>query len=678
MKFCENLSKISRFKSIYTCLNSTTRTRRDIDSNSIYFNKINSNKHNSKNIKFLDNNNKYSPKFNHYNLNKVIYFSNEKDNKKKIFNNDYNNSYYLNNSKSLYFNNQNLRGNYSSYCPKEKSNNNDNKRETDNNSHSNIIKDRRCISKIKLSSNKVNDHKFYCKNNSFKNNNSSIIKYSQNIVSKNNKIYIDKNKYKYISSNNISLPKKENNCKNINYASFYNNNIPFNKDSNKNNIFSERIHYKSYKTILKDENNNQKNYMNENNAFLDQQILDYLNNNYEEKNNLIKKIKNQKIDYYKKSLEKNLLNKNYTNDNNYKNNKTKIITFNNLNNYSYINNNYNYYCNNNYNSINNNFLSNSKNDDLLISKHYNSNMKSLYPNYAKNRIKKSVNKQCNMRISNYTNENINTNNIIGNKCLLNQKNEDINHPLNYTTKNIMKNKIFNSFIYDNNINSPKKYKIMKFQYKEISPSKIDKEDKIKNNCKKINLKGNFKTITGHHSMGKLNMNINKKKKKSNKNVIQKSLNLFFYNSTKNNKKNENIIPIDKTLNINISVPKSEKNEHMKEAKISLENSKRKMSYHKKCNSINGNINNKKIRKIAINNNIPKKLNEDKIKNRDEIEKNMKNEVEKGKDNESLISLQSINDSKILELANEYIIEEENFNKNEIIKILNIKKENNKG
>ena len=688
MKFCENLSKISRFKIICPCLNSTTstRTRRDINYNPIYFNKINSNKHYSNNLEFADNNNnRNSPKFKQCNLNKIIYFSNEKENQIKNVNMDNNNYHYSNNSKSLYFNNKNLRGNYSCYCLKDKSSNNYNKREIimNNNSHSNIIKDRRCISKIKLSSNKTNDQNFYCKNNSFKNNNSSIIKYSQNIVSKSKNIYIDKNKYKYMSSNNISLPKKINKCQNINYVSFYNDNIPFNKDySNKNNIFSDRIHYRSYKTILNDENNKENFYMNKNNTFLDQQILDYLNNNYEEKNNLIKKMNNQKIENYKKNLEEqNLLNKNYTNHNFNKDNKTKIITLNNLNNYSYINNNYNYFYNNNYNSINNNFLSNSK--------------KSLCPNHSKNRIKKS-NKKCNMRISNYTNENINTNNIRGNKILLNEKYEDINHPLNNTSKNIIKNKIFNSFIHDNYINSPKKYKIVKFNDKKISPSKIYKEEinnninnnSIKNNYKKINLKGKFETITGYHSVDKLNMNQNKNKmkmkKKLNKNVIQKSLNLFFYNSTKHNKneKNENIFPINKTLNINISVPKSEKIEVMKDSKVSLKNSKRKMFYkiiHKKCNSISGNINNKKIRKIKIYNNIPKELNRN--KNENEIMKNdaeKEKGKEKGKENESVLSLQSMNDSKILELANKFIVEEEKFNKDEIIEILNKKKENNKG
>ena len=385
MKFCENLSKISRHKSIYSCLNSTNiRTRKDILSNSIYLNnKINSNKPYSTNLKyeFADINNRYSPPCIY---NKISYFSNEKENRKKHIINDYNNSYYSNNNKSLYFNNPNSRVNYSSYCLRDKPNNNNNNSKIEiiinNNNNSNDFKERKTISKIKLYSNKTNAQKFYCKNNSFKNNNTSIIKYSQNIVNKNKQIYIDKCKYRYMSSNNISLPKRVNKCQN------YDGHIPFNKDSNKNNLYSERVHYKSYKTILNEENNKENINMNKNNTFLDQQILDYLNRNYEEKNNLIKKMNNQKINYYKKTLEDNnlLLNYNYYNDNSNKNNKTKIITLNNLNNYSCINNNYNYYWNNNYNSMNNN--------ELLNSKNYNSKMKPLYPNFIKNRIKKSVNK----------------------------------------------------------------------------------------------------------------------------------------------------------------------------------------------------------------------------------------------------------------------------------------------
>ena len=77
-----------------------------------------------------------------------------------------------------------------------------------------------------------------------------------------------------MSSNNILLPKKINKCQN------YDGHIPFNKDSNKNNLYSERVHYKSCKTILNEENNKENINMNKNNTFLDQQILDYLNRNY--------------------------------------------------------------------------------------------------------------------------------------------------------------------------------------------------------------------------------------------------------------------------------------------------------------------------------------------------------------------------------------------------------------
>ena len=70
----------------------------------------------------------------------------------------------------MYFNNQNSRGNYSSYCLRDKTNNNNSKIEiiiNNNNNNSNDFKDRKTISKIKLYINKINSQKFYCKNNSF-------------------------------------------------------------------------------------------------------------------------------------------------------------------------------------------------------------------------------------------------------------------------------------------------------------------------------------------------------------------------------------------------------------------------------------------------------------------------------------------------------------------------------
>ena len=103
------------------------------------------------------------------------------------------------------------------------------------------------------------------------------------------------------------MPKNLDKIKNITYASFYNNNTSFSKDQ-KNRIFSDRVYNRSYKTILNDDNNENK-YGN-NNEILDQQILDYLNRNNEEKKNLIKKMKNQKIFYNKIRDEKYMLNMN--------------------------------------------------------------------------------------------------------------------------------------------------------------------------------------------------------------------------------------------------------------------------------------------------------------------------------------------------------------------------------
>ena len=403
--FCTNLSRISspRFKCVCTCADTTLKR----NNNSLYLKK-------PKNIRVYKNKNKpslylknlpenycfdnfnnytsFSPKVSKSNFKKIC-LSNRKENKENqniIVSNNYSNF-----SKSQYFYNGNENGNYSLYYFKDNqnnnsSNNNSNKQIFNNNS-TYYSKEKKGIAKIKLSNYKNNVHNFYHKNNSNNNKNTSIIKYSTNIVINNKKKLKEKYNYNFLSSNNFSMPKKMDKIKNITYASFYNN-TSFNKDQ-KNRIFSDRIYNRSYKTILNDDNyeNRYENRYENNNELLDQQILDYLNRNNEEKKNLIKKMKNQKIFYNKSMADKNLLYINETNNNNKenKNKKNKIINLNNLNNYSYVNNNYNYYCNNNnnsnstYNNINNTNNDNSQlysnytynNYELLISKHNNSSKK---------------------------------------------------------------------------------------------------------------------------------------------------------------------------------------------------------------------------------------------------------------------------------------------------------------
>lgn len=713
-KFCTNLSKIQnpRFKCVCTCANSTMKR----NNNSLYLKKSknirvykNKNKHSLylKNLPencYFDNINNYtsfSPKVSNSNMNKIC-FSNKKENKENknitVSNN------YSNFSKSQYFYNGNENGNYSLYYFKDNKNNssshNNSNKQIFNNNSTYYSKDKKNTAKIKLSNYKNNFNNFYHKSNTNNNKNTSIIKYSTNIVSNNKKKLKEKYNYKFLSSNNFSMPKNLDKIKNITYASFYNNNTSFSKDQ-KNRIFSDRVYNRSYKTILNDDNNENK-YGN-NNEILDQQILDYLNRNNEEKKNLIKKMKNQKIFYNKIRDEKYLLNMNEIGNNKEnKNKKNKIINLNNLNNYSYVNNNYNYYCNNNnanstYNNLNNTNNDNShlynnytyNNYELLISKHNNSNkkrdvnmdnstIKSLYPNYIKSKLKKPMNKKYPLRINNFTNENIDINNIIRNESLLYQSqcyNNIRNFPYNKTFKDLTKTQFIKPLNNDNNIYAPVNYKIplsdprvatsAQNMFKDVQ--NFDENSVNVKNVEDANNGINNKTFIGKQYKDKINMNkaIMKKNlsKKMNKNVIQKSYNLFFCNCNTAKNKNERIvIPVNKKMNVTTRQEKPEK-----------VNLKRKIPYnynHKKSNSINS-INNKKLNKnnlkVSDNVNIEQSI---KSKDSDKCEKVIRSD----KGSESLrMSVQSINDSKIMEMADKFIVEEENLDKNEIAEILNSKK-----
>ena len=82
-----------------------------------------------------------------------------------------------------------------------------------------------------------------------------------------------------------------------------------------------------------------------------------------------------------------------------------------------------------------------------------------------------------------------------------------------------------------------------------------------------------------------------------------------------------------------------------------------------------NSNNSKILKVSS-----KVINEQ--FNKDKIEKKEASNSEKETESNMRFSVQSMNDSKMMEMANKYIADEE-LNKEEIMEILNSKKENNK-
>ena len=78
---------------------------------------------------------------------------------------------------------------------------------------------------------------------------------------------------------------------------------------------------------------------------------------------------------------------------------------------------------------------------------------------------------------------------------------------------------------------------------------------------------------------------------------------------------------------------------------------------------------KNLKKLKVSHNV---INEQ--FNKEKKDKKEQNNSDKEIDS-SRTSVQSLNDSKIMELANNYIIEED-LNRNEIKEILNSKKENN--
>jgi hypothetical protein len=292
-----------------------------------------------------------------------------------------------------------------------------------------------------------------------------------------------------------------------------------------------------------------------------------------------------------------------------------------------------------------------------------------------------MNKKYPLRINNFTNENIDINNIIRNESLLYQSqcynNSIRNYPYNKTFKDLTKTQFIKPLKNDKSIYAPVNYKIPLSDPRVASSTQnIFKEDKNfeenKVNVKHVddtNYRINNKTFIGKQYKDKINMNkgIMKKNlsKKMNKNVIQKSYNLFFCNSNTTKNKNERIvIPITSKMNITTRPEKPEK-----------VNLKSKIPYnynHKKSNSINS-INNKKLNKnnLKISYNVN---TEQSIKSKDSDKCEKKELIRSDKGSESLrMSVQSINDSKIMEMADKYIVEEENLDKNEIAEILNSKK-----
>ena len=551
--------------------------------------------------------------FTRQNSNSKYYIFNYKNNSN--FNIGYPSDYRENQNKSAYSNYLNLNKSLSYYKCNEISNCSSCQINNFNNTMliQNNSKDENCIVKVKLSSTRN-------KNNYDRNRRTFVIEYLND-----EKNILNTDRYKhYCSFRNINRLNKRKNTFN-NYKTSY----------SYNNIFnSQQVQTKNNNVDLNTLLDLNKGNNNMRNKLIDKQILDYLNRNNQEKKSLIKRMKCE-----------------YSN-----------LNITDLNNYSYINNN-NYYKNPNfyYNRSNNNesknlncFQSNNdKNKTNRIFKENGLNKKNTYSNYLKKRINKISDKKYPLKI-NFANENINSENIENSVPLINNINENSNNfisPRGITKKNYFNNYSIGRKKIPLPVMKNLSTKNIKMKNKKLNYTVNDTSSKkafiLDTNSTDRTISSNY-TLNGSELVKKYK---NKKSKIANsKNVIQKGFNLY-YSNEKKTKENGNIIAT-KTKNFNILNNKKSK------GKISLGKNETKKD-EKKI---------KEIKKLKV---IHKVINEQFNKTKD---KGLKKDKNRESDN-LRFSLQSMNDSKMMEMANNFIGDEE-LNKNEIKEILNSKKENN--
>ena len=520
---------------------------------------------------------------------------------------------------------------------------------------------------------------------------------------------------------------------NNNSLNFINNRTSLNK-SHKKEMTSERSQNKDYrfkKLISNVDNSNNHISLNDliinkqnnvNNKSIDLQIYDFIKKNKEEKDNLNKKEKYQqlsKMSINKSMDSKRVLNKNNNINNNiiHMNNNGKIINLSNLNNFSYATDKYDCYYENK-REIPNLNLNNDKKKNSNKNKTIKNNINNNY--YTNNNINNTTNKKTEKKEENLNKtkpKNLNIN-IKNNPILFTKqypKKENIKYPLriNYTSenlsnaleteslldyteekendnknnnndkdipskrsKNISKNNIYNSFHNDDNMKLKKK-KIYQI-HKNNGKKEENIVEPIKNNPNYYHTEriSSNNTNIRNNSLGKVN-----------KIVIQKNHNLFFNGEDKDIEKNSfkidgnkneakiknNIPKINFTTNHDSisfnSIKKEKKNYNLK-----IKNNDRLMFIN--------NQNNNKINSEEDNSIINKKAKTYKISshvvNEQFYRDNFSEKEINSSDDENILrmSMQSLNDSKIMEIANRYITDEENLDKNEIIEILNSKKDKN--
>ena len=524
---------------------------------------------------------------------------------------------------------------------------------------------------------------------------------SKSDLSKGGKIPTDKNYRNTISNktdnvtNRRQMQRSFNNNNYNNNSLNYNNNRPISNKSCKKDRVNERSHNKDYKykKMISPNTDSINNNMslndfainkpyNINNKSIDLQIFDYVKKNSDDKENIHKKISNQslsKMNNNKSMDSKRLLNNNI-NSNIIHINNGKIINLSNLSNFSYATEKYDCYYENKRATPNIN-ADNNKKYNTYKNKNIKTNINN-YTNKKKPLIEENINKNLNK-----------TSNI--NSILFTKKypKKDINkYPLriNYTDENLgsaLENESLLEFIdkeNGNDFSSKKDSRIIKKNHKIKNNYEINKNI-LKNDNSNINRNKHYYIS---EKVSSNDNNRNKSLTKANRNIIQKNYNLFFsgdnnmYDNIKNGQKkikkkeSNNISKKNSFTTIHDSLSFNPKKTYKNNTHIlEIKNNERLMipknGNHNKVNSMNEN--NFMEQKIDRTYKISSHVVDEQFYKDNFSEK----EINSSDDENVLrMSIQSLNDSKIMEIANRYITDEENLDKNEIIEILNSKKDKN--
>ena len=546
--------------------------------------------------------------------------------------------------------------------------------------------------------------------------------YNYNLNNNSSINYANNNKNSLDKSRKMRITSERSHNKDYKYRKMINTNL----DNNNNTISLNDLIINKQKIIkgMKDVNNKS----------IDLQVYDFMKKNDEKEYRTKYQNSSSKININKSMDSKRLLYKGKSSNIIDVNNNGKIINLSNLNNFSYATEKYKCYYENNRVTPNLNQNQNNNKEKTIVTNKNKSNIKINMNNYTTKKSNENKNLNKNFNNKKEINNNVNnSNNVNINPILFTKKypkKENNKYPLriNYTNNNlnnaleaesllentenkepekeytsrrdskiITKINVYNSY---NNDENKKKNKII-YDNNSSNYNKTEKSKIIGNNNNNIN---NNKKIyhTERISCNDVrNKSLNKKIKKIDNvinNINNNNINNSKINNTNNNNSNKDIDDMNK-INIIFEGNKTDK----REVKISngVPRKYNLITIHdsltfkpvKKDNNNNFIIKNND-RLMIINNGNHNKINsmgtkdivEPKKERTYKISSNVVNEqfykdnfsekeISSSSDDDFLrMSMQSLNDSKIMEIANRYITDEENLDKKEVIEILNSKKE----